>query len=217
VLGKLIARKVLKLLLAIRNVRSGQVKNNHEIGKWISFLSSLSNVNTIVEVGTWNGRGSSKSIVRGVKSRSKSERLTIRVIGYEINPKMVKSARKALKRYEFFQVIFGSIVATEDLNRANLTETEELWISQDEAWIKNSPNVLSTVPQDIDLLILDGGEFSTWAEFNILKNRVNGWIILDDTKTRKCSEILQSVEHERLFQLIYLSDERHGTAVLKKL
>jgi hypothetical protein len=215
-LGKLMARKAINFLLRIKNTRSGQINNSHEIGKWISFLASLSNINTIVEIGTWNGRGSSKSIVRGVMSRHKSKRHLVRVFGYEINPVMVQSARRALKKYRFFEVIYGSVVTTQALDRTDLGESEKIWLNQDEAWMKNAPNAYSTIPDSIDLLILDGGEFSTFAEFSLLNNRVSGWIILDDTKTRKCSEILKNIGEDKLFEVIYSSEERHGTAILKR-
>ena len=210
-------RKCLNFMVRIKDFRSGQIKKEHEIGKWISFLSSLPSINTIVEIGTWNGKGSSKAIVRGVMSRRKAYRLSVEVVGYEINPVMAKSASKVLKKYGFFKVVYGSIVTIDDLDRSNLSEVEMKWLKQDELLMENSPNVLSTVPMNIDLLILDGGEFSTFAEFSKLKDRVRGWIILDDTKTRKCSEILRIVCEGDFFEVVHMSDERHGTAILKRL
>ena len=215
--GKLFAKKLIGLLIRVKNSYSGQIRRNHEIGKWITFLASLPSVNTIVEIGTWNGKGSSRAIVRGVMSKSKPKRLPVTVRGYEINPEMAKSANKVLRRFKFFNVIYGSVINIQDLDRANLGETEKIWLEQDEVWMKNAPNVYSTVPEYIDLLILDGGEFSTLAEFRLLNKRVTGWIILDDTKTRKCSEILNLVKDEKRFEVIYESDERHGTAILKRL
>jgi len=215
--GKLLAKKLIGLLIRIKNSYSGQIRRNHEIGMWITFLASLPSVNSIVEIGTWNGKGSSKAIVRGVMLKSKPKRLPVTVCGYEINPEMAKSASKVLRRFTFFKVIYGSVINIQDLDRNNLGETEKIWLEQDVAWMKNAPNVYSTVPECIDLLILDGGEFSTFAEFRLLNERVTDWIILDDTNTRKCAEILKLVKDEKRFQVIYESDERHGTAVLKRL
>ena len=211
-----IARAVRKSLRQVATMRSGQITKNHDIGKWIAFVSSLPNINSIVEIGTWNGRGSSKAIVRGVKSRSKSNRSKVRVFGYEINPDMAKAAKKALRNSTFFEVVFGSIVNVEDLDRSNLSAAEKSWLDQDIFWMKNAPNVLSTVPLSIDLLILDGGEFSTLSEFNALNSRVTHWMILDDTKTRKCAEIVRLVRESKNFEVVYESDERHGTAILKR-
>lgn len=43
----------------------GQINQTSEIGRWITTLSSLSQVNFIVEVGTWTGEGSTECIIRG--------------------------------------------------------------------------------------------------------------------------------------------------------
>ena len=214
---KRILRAGLRLLLKVRNFRSGQIKKHHEVGKWIEFLSSLSGVNTIVEIGTWNGAGSSMAIARGVVSRPKNDRDHVEVTGYEINPIMAKAARRRLARFSFFNIVFGSLVSIDDLDRSNLTQTEELWIKQDEKWIIAAPKVINSLPQKLDLLILDGGEFSTLAEFNLLKERVSGWIILDDTNTRKCAEIMKIIKSGNEFLIIYESQERNGTAILKRV
>jgi hypothetical protein len=130
---------------------------------------------------------------------------------------MAKAARRRLARFSFFDVIFGSLVSIDDLDRSNLTHTEELWLKQDEIWILGSPYVFNSLPQNLDLLILDGGEFSTLAEFKLLKDRVSHWIILDDTNTRKCAQILKTIESEGEFLLVYQSQERNGTAILKRI
>jgi hypothetical protein len=214
---KRILKAGLRLILKLRNFRSGQIRKDHEVGKWIEFLSSLSGVDTIVEIGTWNGAGSSMAIARGVVSRPRKDRDHVKVVGYEINPVMAKNARRRLARFSFFDVVFGSLVSIDDLDRSNLTQTEELWLKQDEAWILGAPNVVNSLPKNLDLLILDGGEFSTLAEFKLIKERVSNWIILDDTNTRKCAEILKIIKSGNEFYLIYESEERNGTAIFKRV
>jgi len=193
---------------------SGQIKKKHQIGRWIEFISSLPGVESIVEVGTWNGRGSSKAIVRGVLRKTRNGDYSTKVWGFEVNPRMFEVAKKSLANYRFFTVVFGSLVSVLDFDRINLTKTELDWLNQDEIWVKNAPFVLSEVPDKIDLLILDGGEFSSQAEFMVLKSRVSQWIILDDTNTRKCRTILEGVKKGGEFEIIWESNERHGTAVL---
>ena len=214
---KRVLRKGRRGFLYLKNLRSGQIQKHHEVGKWIEFISSLSGIDSIVEIGTWNGAGSSMAIVRGVNARKKTNRNTVRVIGYEINPVMARKAQSRLKKFRFFKVVLGSLVSIHDLDRSNLSETEKVWLEQDERWILNAPRVFDSLPENIDLLILDGGEFSTFAEFKLIKNRVKDWIILDDTNTRKCAEILSVIGAEKEFQLVYESQERNGTAIFRRL
>ena len=53
----------------------GQITHRDTVGKWIELLSSLDEVKSIVEIGTWSGRGSSQCIKRGVLSRRVPDRL----------------------------------------------------------------------------------------------------------------------------------------------
>jgi hypothetical protein len=71
------------------------------------------------------------------------------------------------------------------------------------------PNVLSQIPKQIDLLILDGGEFSTYAEWVTLKDR-SKIIMLDDTNVLKCKQIVSESSTSPDYQLLTKSDERNG-------
>lgn len=192
----------------------GQVSETHEVGRWIKLLASLDEVSVIVEIGTWNGLGTSRLLGEGVKSRARPD--SARVIGLEANQKLFLTANTNLKKFEFFSVIWGTIVTESQLDNKDLSDAEKGWILQDIEDLKSTPYVLDAIPEHIDLLILDGGEFSTWAEFQTLQHRVSKWIILDDTHTRKCKRILDEVRGSDNYSIIWTSDERNGTAVLLK-
>jgi hypothetical protein len=197
--------------------KQGQILPIHDIGKWIEFLSSLSETSTIVEIGTWNGRGSSQAIIRGVQKRNLTSRGSVQVLGFEINKSMFNEANKILHSIDFFEVVFGRLVGIEDLDIVNLSEVEIDWLAQDIEMLNNSPLAINKLPDTIDLLILDGGEFSTYAEFLLLKDRTTQWIVLDDTKVRKCKQILKEIDESSDFELIYQSSERNGTAILRRI
>ena len=144
---KQVLRKCLQGFYYLKDLRSGQIQKHHEVGKWIEFISSLSGIDSIVEIGTWNGAGSSMAIVRGVNTRKKINRNTIRVVGYEINPVMAEKAQRRLNKFRFFEVVFGSLVSIHDLDRSNLSETEKVWLEQDEKWILSAPSVFNSLPK----------------------------------------------------------------------
>jgi hypothetical protein len=190
----------------------GQIDLKSEVGRWIYFLSSLSSTSVIVEIGTWNGKGSSNLIACGV---IKSQNLNKTVIGLEINKNLVTKARKNLKKYQFFKVLHGSIInvsEVDEVDRVDLTGPEINWLRDDLIDIEKAPNVLDQIPSEINLLLLDGGEFTTYAEYKNLKNRIKGYVILDDTESRKCRRVLLEAKKEKL--VIFESHERNGTAVL---
>lgn len=194
--------------------RKGQVSADHQIGRWIRHLASLEENCTILEIGTWNGLGTSKMIVQGVNSRPVGQ--SAEVIGLEANDELYHKAKSNLSKFEFFKVIFGTLVTEHQLDKSELTSVEREWLEKDISDLRDAPFVLNEIPSTIDLLILDGGEFSTYAEFQALKSRVSKWIVLDDTNTRKCKRILQELNAENLFFLVWSSNERNGTAVLAR-
>ena len=215
----------LRSILSPSNFRSwvffkfhGQIDERSEIGRWIQTLSSLEENHFIVEIGTWNGRGSSRMIASGVSQKLSANPNTTgicKVTGFEIHEGMYKKSEKFLSHYDFFNVVYGSIVPPEELDNLDLSKEEQAWFQQDVQRMRLSPIVEDLIPVQIDLLILDGGEFSTYAEFKKLENRTYKWIVLDDTKTRKCHRILEEIKLNGRYMLVSESDERNGTAVVR--
>lgn len=196
----------------------GQITSKDSVGRWITHLSSLPEVQSIVEIGTWNGRGSSACIIRGVQARAADSRRGVQCLGLEVDKKMHARASRYLSRSPWFAVVNGSIVNENQLDRSNLSGTEIEWLAEDVRRIREAENIASRIFPKINLLILDGGEFSTYAEFKLLEGRLTGgggWLVLDDTKTRKCSRILTEVKLNPGFSVVYESDERNGVAVAR--
>lgn len=83
--------------------------------------------------------------------------------------------------------------------------------------MKNKPLFLSRsdIPDIFDVLLLDGGEFTTWYEYQQLKDKCN-LIILDDTNTSKCKDIKSELKNSNDWNLIIESDERNGYAIFQK-
>lgn len=192
---------------------SGQITKDSEVGRWLMLIASLCEVSTIVEIGTWNGQGSTKLLCLGVNQKSKQERDKVKFHGYEIDPLMFKKALRIQAKFNFLHIHHGSIVQSSDLDSQDLTAVERVWFDQDKRLIEQYPNVHHTVPSSIDLLVLDGGEFSTFAEFLTLRPRVSRWLVLDDTNVRKCKKIVDYLKNDSEFDLVFKSSERNGVAI----
>lgn len=78
------------------------------------------------------------------------------------------------------------------------------------------PNILYMLPDSIDFLLLDGGEFSTYREWQLLKNR-SRFVALDDTQTMKCSLIRQEVLSASNYKILVDSDERNGFMFIENI
>ena len=81
--------------------------------------------------------------------------------------------------------MYGRLVHEDALDSDDLTALEEGWFAQDLESLRSAPMANDLIPREIDFLLLDGGEFSTWAEFEALRDRVKGFLLLDDTRLKK--------------------------------
>jgi hypothetical protein len=80
-----------------------------------------------------------------------------------------------------------------------------------------APNVLDQLPQTIDFLLLDGGDFTTLQEFQILLPRCTAFIALDDTHLEKCKRVREILAELPEWLEIYRSDGRNGFSVFEKI
>ena len=210
-----IIEKLIKVLDLVRFKFTGQVSEKSDIGRLIYALCSLSTTRRVVEIGTWNGLGSTRIMCRAAAKRPVN---SIEIISVEANENLHRQAKKNLRKFRklgFLNLLYGSVVTESQLLSSNLSSTEELWLGADRRDIAAAPNLRSIIPPDIDLLLLDGGEFSTYAEYQTLKPLVSSFILLDDTNTRKCQRIIEEIANDD-FNLIWKSTERNGTALLSR-
>ena len=208
----------------------GQINRGTTTGEFIFNLCLKSEVQTIVEIGTWNGLGSTKCVADALLQRFDESKM----FSLEANKKMYDLAKShwdlTLLSYNSFMkekinLLYGRIIEKEDLIPLEELRTYpsyipdwENWYQQDIASIELSENVLNTIPLSIDLLLLDGGEFSTLSEFNKLKDRAN-YILCDDTRTTKCTKIVEELKKNNKFEIIFDNQEdgRNGFTAFRRI
>jgi len=139
---------------------SGQITKETLIGQWLHVLAQLASVRSIVEIGTWRGGGST-----AILSDALSRRITAaQAWCFEAHENMAAEAARRHAANPQLAVVWGSIVTFEDLDLTDLNADEVRWSGQDLEMLRNCPIVSDLLPHEIDLLLLDGGEFSGLAE-----------------------------------------------------
>jgi hypothetical protein len=201
---------------------TGEGQINYEtnnLGKAIVNLTSLPDVKSIVEIGTWNGLGTTRCVLQGLYDSKKDN---YSFISIECNPVMYNQAIVNLsgKINDNINLIHGRIIEEEMLNwfsKAELTSEQMSWLQQDLECFRVVPNVLNRIPSVIDFLILDGGEFSTYPEWCILKDRVR-YVALDDTRMLKCTKIREEILASDDYEVIEddLNGSRYGYMTFKR-
>lgn len=205
----------------------GQVNRGSSLGEIIYNLCLQDDIINIVEIGTWNGMGSTKCIYDAI-SEKKSDYL---VYSLECNQEFYNICLenyKDLPVLNNFNLILGSIIEPEENLDPMLNYDDKFffqysrqiqsdWFKEDLKNCKNCKNVIDILPHKIDLLILDGGEFSGLSEFNKLKD-ISTYFILDDTNTIKNYEVANIMRSDRQFEILHdVVNDRNGYLVAKKV
>tara|TARA_R110000737_G_scaffold253188_3_gene262618 strand:+ start:2877 stop:3527 length:651 start_codon:yes stop_codon:yes gene_type:complete len=208
---------------------TGQVNRGSLFGEKIFQYSSNKNFKNFVEVGTWNGEGSTKCFMDALLGRVDESCL----YSLEANVEFYNQASNywapvlmgPAMPFNKLNLLYGRIIEIEDL--VSIQEVRGHSIFSQHPWLEwrernvseygQCNNVLDEMPAEIDVLCLDGGQFSTRAEFDTLKDRTKV-VMLDDTTTFKT----ESVKKEILSQsdiwsiILNLPQERHGMMIACK-
>ncbi len=205
----------------------GQINRGSTLGEIIFNLCKQPDIKTIVDIGTWNGMGTTKCIYDAALEKS-GEYL---VCSIESSKKYYQEAVANLPKLANFHLLLGKIVERDELIDIDQSDDkffngslglgaygkkiQKSWLAEDIKNYNNVPNVLGLLPEKIDLLILDGGEYSSLAEFHKLKDRTK-YFVLDDTVPLKNSEVAQIIKQGNYEILFDRPDDRNGFLVAKK-
>lgn len=199
-------------------MKQGQINRGSKLGEIIYNLTRQDDVTNIVEIGTWNGMGSTKCILDGVLHSKKIKN----VYSLECNKIRHEEAKINLGFIPpTFKLIHGTIVKDEELEPIIKTldnPTLKQWLTEDINWIKTTPYVLDELPEQIDFLIIDGGEFSGKIEWDKLWKKCK-YIILDDTNAIKHTDTKKFI-NENQDKISIIEDntvERNGYLVCQIL
>jgi hypothetical protein len=201
---------------------TGQINfEDNELGRYIVDICKYDDVKNIVEVGTWNGLGTTRCVIEGIRQSNKQD---YRFISIECNKVMYDEAIINNKNNvcDNIKFIYGKIVDESVIDKwfdlSTLSQEQIGWLSQDIEWMKQVPNIIEYIPHKIDFLILDGGEFSTYPEWLILKDRVK-YVALDDTTQLKCSKIREEILNNPSYTIIKdnINGSRYGMTIFKNI
>jgi len=169
----------------------GQITLNSEFGQLIYKITQDNNLKTFLEIGTWNGLGSTKCFIEGFKNR----KTDFSFYSLECNSEKSKIAHNMYKNIENVHILNEVIYHNDPDNFFDIfpeckkDSSYKIWHNIDMQNMKNCKLFLdrNNLPQIFDVLLLDGGEFTTYYEFQALKDRCK-LLLLDDINTAKCKK-----------------------------
>jgi hypothetical protein len=197
---------------------AGQVNPDSAFGSMIVDIASESDYTSFLDVGTWNGQGTTKCLYDAVGKRE-----GVRIYSVESNAAMYGEAVAYWTPCPpSLNLLYGTLskgAMTEAEIRAHpLFEDVEVHFNihyeQDCKDLEGAPIV--ELPAQIDMVVLDGGEFCGVADFrraSLLKPKV---IALDDIRVMKNSENYQRLLADPEWELLGRGKDRNGWAIFRR-
>ena len=198
---------------------TGQITPDGKVGKTIINYLQTNELRNIVEIGTWNGLGSTRCFLLGIQPNTQ-------FISLESHSEKQKLAVENLKDLitPNVKLLWGSILKQSDITNIFSVFPEMLRNSEFKRWhsidvqnMANSPYLLSEIPSEIDFILFDGGEFTTYYEFQILFPRCKKFIALDDVNVSKCRLIRNILRNNTNWKEIEYIPERNGFSLFKHI
>jgi hypothetical protein len=202
------------------NNNVGQINLDQNLGKLIYEYSSNDNLTNFLEIGTWNGLGSTKCFIEGFKNR----KTKFNFYSLECNTDKYEFAKKLYKNIENVHIL-NEVILNEMPNDIYetfpilLTNKElKYWNDIDFENMKNKNLFLNRqdIPNFYDVILLDGGEFTTLYEFNKLKDKCK-FLFLDDINVYKCKKIVEEIKSSNNWKILMEANERNGVLVCERI
>jgi hypothetical protein len=198
-------------------MNTGQIQMSQAFGQCIAKVAADPRFTRYLEIGTWNGRGSTYCIYEGFKTRPDGPVLQ----SYEINKERVAEARTLWAPNPSLKILYGRVLqnaqcptyreVSQRFPGANAT-----WHTEDIQNFWESPYI---APEDPEVVLLDGAEYLTWYEFDrVFKDMESVQVfLLDDTKTDKTPAIEAYLSaHPDWIRMAGSDTERNGWAMFER-
>jgi hypothetical protein len=207
---------------------NGQITFETEFGKHLASIGADLNYTTYFEVGTWKGNGTTRCVIEGIVQRY--QRNSMRNVHFWSLESNLVFYREALYFWQqipmpCLHLLYGRLhedclmTKEEIINHPYYPLVKshyEDWYEQDSMDYNISPCVDMDLLPDLDVIILDGGEFSGYADWLVLKKKNPRVVCLDDIHVMKNEKVFKELLSDPLWDLFVKGDERHGFAIFKK-
>jgi hypothetical protein len=202
----------------IFGIGNGQINMNSDFGMYIYKICLNENIENIFEVGSWNGQGSTVCVMNAIINKPKSKLYSL-----EANFDMINKAENFWKNFDTKDKLI-LLNGTLHNKIADINDLNKIYNNKIPYYIEHyipEKNILETSKiidikqiDNIDVIILDGGEYSTQEDYNILINKNPKIICLDDVNVYKCKNIRQMLLNNNEWELYKENlEQRNGWSI----
>lgn len=203
----------------------GQINSSTGFGAFLrDFTEKRTDLETFVEIGTWDGEGSTRMIANGLAGRP-SGSPTPTLWSFETDERMHAAVVDRWSKdgpdnveTHFVHGRLGDDIVPLGLVRGLPYFKQEMlsWWMGEKRNMMNAPMARDRLPSHVDFVLLDGGEFTTRDDWNFVKTLTPRVVALDDVNCYKCSDIKRELETQPdMWKKIGGEDERNGWCVFE--
>jgi len=201
----------------------GQIKYDSAIGQVIAQYAQDTRFKTYLEIGTWNGGGSTYCFAKGFGHRVEQ----FYFLTLEVDEEKYNEAKEKYKNISYINLERGTILTPEEIGLDSFEKTvsyfqkffsnlQVKWLVSDIQNIFSGSKLISLVDFIPEVVLLDGSEYLTYFEFLKLQDKTKVFI-LDDTNTEKCMKIVEELDASSEWIMKHkVTTERNGWAVYEK-
>lgn len=201
------------------NRGQGQICNDAFANEITKYASNL-NYKTFLEIGTWNGLGSTKAFSSGFQNRTDD------YVFYSLECNQEKCMQAAALYMNNDKIhILNEVIWNEEpqdfyeiFPQCLTNDMYKHWNEVDIVNMKKCKLFLNrqNLPDIFDVVLLDGGEFTTYHEFQNLKNRCRV-LMLDDINVDKCKLIVKEIKSDKSWKIVKEENTRNGFLIVEKI
>jgi len=199
----------------------GQITLDTAFGQALREIAADPRYKVWVEIGAWDGEGSTKCIVEGLNSRRAEDLSGAGLFSFEANKMLWAVASRYWEhRNPPMRLLWGRLaermMSREKVESHPLFEkVKEQYESQFEQDVKDFLGAPLIRMRKADVVVLDGGEFcgeGDWDAVRRLKPRV---VVLGHPAGMKNHDLMQLLFVKTGWLPLFLSNDRNGCAILE--
>ena len=197
-------------------MNTGQVKLTHTLGLLAKKYAEDTRFSRYLEIGTWNGGGSTVCFGMGLSTRKDNPVF----ISLESNISRVNEAKLLWKNISNVEILHARILDDSSIPTFEMVETihsevEYEW-HKDDIYNFKTASYFDVNSFNPEVVMLDGGEYMTYFEYLKLKD-IAKVFLLDDTAVAKCKRIVEELSNDQSWDLKAGNPyERNGWHVFEK-
>jgi hypothetical protein len=206
----------------------GEINTYDEFGQVIINTIRKYNLQTILEIGSWDGTGSTRCFIEGLKNLKFPKLYCI-----ELRKDRFETLKENTKEYSWVECLNVSTISKNTFLHKNFDEIwtssynkienknreiVESWFNDDMSYIETyETGYLDTDTKFYDGVLIDGGEFSGYSEYKLVKDRTNVLFLDDYYNAFKTNQVARELLNDSEWEVIAGNRYfRNGYAVFKR-